>query len=74
MDNNLLIHFLAGTVAGLLVGIFPLVVASKKNILGVGLGACVVCGICGAILGLILAIPAACLLTYLIHKQNQNLS
>ncbi len=70
MSNNLLIHIIAGTVAGLLAGIFPLVAASKKNILGVGIGAMLACGFCGAVLGLILAIPAAILLTYLINKQN----
>ena len=70
MDQQMLVaRIVGGVVAGLIAGIFPMLAANKRNNTGMGVGAMLLCGVCGAILGLLLAIPVACLLTYFINKQ-----
>lgn len=56
---SLMFSIVVGLIAGLLVGLLPLIVGLKKKqkaLAWVGFG---VCGVCGGILGLILALPAA---------------
>lgn len=59
---------LIGLFAGLLVGLVPLITGMKKNQPALAVGGFLTCSITGAILGLVLAIPAACLFWWLIKK------
>ena len=57
-----------GLLAGLLVGLVPLITGMKKNQPALAVGGFFACIITGAILGLILAVPTACLFWWLVKK------
>jgi hypothetical protein len=63
-----------GTIAGLLVGVVPLIVGVKKNQTGLGVGGFFATAISGALFGLILAIPIASVFTWLSVKAAKNKS
>jgi hypothetical protein len=57
--DELITNMVIGMLAGLVCGIAPLIVALKKRRAGLAILSLVLCGICGIILGVILAAPVA---------------
>ncbi len=72
MDTQKIVSaMLFGLVAGILAGLVPLIVGSKKRQMSLGLGGFFACAISGAVLGLILAVPIAGIFTWLIVRNSK---
>jgi len=61
--DELISNMVIGMLAGLVCGIAPVIVAMKKRRAGLAILSLVLCGICGTILGVILAAPVAGILS-----------
>ena len=59
-------------IVGMLCGAVPMIFGAVKGELGLGLTGFVVCTVCGLILGMLLAIPAAGVFTFLIAKKDRE--
>lgn len=55
-----------GLVAGAVCGLLPFFLAKSRNRVPLGTAALITCGVCGVILGLILALPVALIFTVII--------
>jgi hypothetical protein len=67
-DATLLGYAFWGFVAGMVVGLIPLITGAVKSKLGTGFLGLIFCGIGGAIFGLFLSIPIAGLSTWLVFR------
>ena len=63
---------LFGTIAGVLLGIWPLIRGANSQQTTLGVGGFFASTISGALLGLILALPIAWLFAYLIKKNSKS--
>ena len=61
---------LMGLLAGMLVGIVPAFYGATRDQLGMGLAGFVSCAVCGAILGLLLAVPCGAVWFYAIRRHT----
>ena len=61
-----------GTLAGILVGIIPLVVGARKENFNLGIAGFFATALSGAILGLILALPIGGVFTWLACRKPQT--
>ena len=57
---------LVGMLMGLFCGMAPMILALKKSREGLAIASVVACGAAGAVLGLILALPAAAILSVIV--------
>ena len=62
---------LVGSLAGALCGLVPLILGITRSQRGLAIGGFGACVLCGAILGLVLAVPIAGLFTYLIVRASR---
>ncbi|MEJ7716789.1 MAG: hypothetical protein WKF31_02060 [Thermoleophilaceae bacterium] len=63
---------LIGSVVGALCGLVPLIFGVVRSQIPLAIGGFFACVVCGAILGLILAIPIAALFAYLIVRASRK--
>lgn len=61
-----------GIIAGALVGLIPFFIGKNKNQEKLGLYSLLACALSGAVLGLLLAIPVACVCVFLIYNRENN--
>ena len=61
-----------GLLAGILVGIIPVVFGASKGKLGLGIGGFFSCAISGVILGLLLAVPVCGFFVWYIAKNSST--
>jgi hypothetical protein len=66
MEAEVVQNAIVGMLMGLVCGMIPMILAIKKGREGFAIASVVVCGIAGAVLGLILAAPAAGILAALV--------
>lgn len=64
--------FFFGACAGLLCGMAPFIVARNRGKPDLGTTSLVVCGISGAMLGLLLAVPAALIMLAIAMSSNDS--
>lgn len=70
--DQLINNIIIGMFAGLVCGIAPVIVAMKKRRAGLAILSLVLCGICGGILGVILAAPVAGILSAIVLTMEQG--
>lgn len=63
---------IVGGLAGIIVGLIPYFIGKNKNQIKMATQALIVCGICGTLLGLLLALPVALIYTFLICSKYKN--
>ncbi|MBP2649882.1 MAG: hypothetical protein H6Q74_707 [Firmicutes bacterium] len=65
-------YAIIGFLAGLVIGIIPMIFGAMRGKIGLAFGGFIACVISGALLGLLLAVPVAGIFVYLIAKQTNN--
>ena len=63
---------IGGIIAGTLVGLIPYFVGRSKNQEKLGIYSIIACGLSGAVLGLLLALPVACGCSFYIYNRETN--